>query len=65
MEKGTIPGGPVLDEVETKIHPELTTEDEVEPGAPQSSGRRHRDDERRASPQEQLAIRQSSSCEQK
>ena len=48
MEKGTIPGGPVLDEVETRIHPELTTEDESEPGAPQSSGRRHRDDERRA-----------------
>ena len=34
MEKGAIAGGPVLDEVETRIHPELTTEDEVEQGAP-------------------------------
>ena len=65
MEKGTIPGGPVLDEVETRIHPELTTEDEVEPGAPQSSDRRHRDDERRASPQQQLPMGEGSSCEQK
>ena len=39
MEKGTIPGGPVLDEVETRIHPELTTEDKVEPGALQPISR--------------------------
>ena len=37
MEKGTIPGVPVFDEMELRIHPELTTEDKVEPGAPQPS----------------------------
>ena len=39
MEKGTIPGVPVFKEMELGIHPELTTEDKVESGAPQPSRR--------------------------
>ena len=37
IEEGSIHGRTVLDKVETRIHPEVTSEDKVEPGAPQPS----------------------------